>query len=113
MELYGEASQVFRRWTQRGSRQKRKYDPLLRPVARHEQDNTQPACLTVEHLVYGDNSAHSALHNGCGQLIRHLDSAGSLQLRDYGLGAVVPHSEVAGSRHMLWCEPHSKLVSIA
>ena len=91
MELYGEAGQVLRRWDQRGSRQTIEYDRQLRTVARHEQSSTQPASLTIERLVYGDNSAQNALHNRCGQLIRHLDPAGSLEILDYGLGGAPLH----------------------
>lgn len=93
MELYGEAGQVLRRWDQRGSRQTIEYDRQLRTVARHEQSSTQPASLTIERLVYGDNSAQNALHNRCGQLVRHLDPAGSLDVPDFGLGSAPLHEK--------------------
>ena len=87
--LWGSAGQPISHWDSRGSRQRREYDGLLRPVAVFEQaaDETRERC--VERLAYGLNTAEDAAYNRCGRLIRHDDPAGSLSLDGYGLlGAV-------------------------
>lgn len=84
IELRGQAAQVVRQWDQRGGQWQTDYDPLLRPIARHEWSGQLPR-RTLEHLVYGDNSQTSAQHNQCGRLIQHFDTAGSVAMPDYGL----------------------------
>ena len=87
--LWGSAGQPISHWDSRGSRQRREYDGLLRPVAVFEQaaDETRERC--VERLAYGLKTAEDAAYNRCGRLIRHDDPAGSLSLDGYGLlGAV-------------------------
>ncbi len=51
----------------------------------------------VECLHYGDSSPESAVHNRCGALIRHDDSAGTLLVHDYGLCA----KPLSQTRHLL------------
>lgn len=88
-ELYADTGQVICRWDQRGSRQTIDYDSLGRAIAHHEQRCTDPAALTVERQFYADGSSQFAQHNQCGQRVRHLDPAGSLEVSEYALDSAV------------------------
>ncbi|MBV7576888.1 hypothetical protein KW846_29695, partial [Pseudomonas sp. PDM32] len=88
--LSGAAGQALETWDQRGWHRRTEHDPLLRPVAVHEQiRDERERC--VERMTFGGVSEDHARHNRCGQLIRQDDPAGSRLMADYGLSAVVLH----------------------
>jgi RHS repeat-associated protein len=84
----GAAGQIVERWDGRGSRTLTEFDALLRPVAVRERggDCTEHV---LERFSYADTGAESVTHNLCGQLIRHDDPAGTLHLKELGLGGAV------------------------
>jgi insecticidal toxin complex protein TccC len=88
VDLPGPAGQVIESWDQRGWHRRSEHDPLLRPVAVHEQIRDEPE-RCVERMTFGGVSEDHARHNRCGQPIRQDDPAGSRLMADYGLSAVV------------------------
>ncbi|WPN32932.1 RHS repeat-associated core domain-containing protein [Pseudomonas sp. P5_109] len=94
--LAGAAGQVLESWDQRGWHRRTEHDPLLRPVAVHEQVSGEPE-RCVERMTFGGVSDDHARYNCCGQPIRQDDPAGSRLMTDYGLSAVVLHER----RHFL------------
>ncbi|WLI46865.1 RHS repeat protein [Pseudomonas beijingensis] len=94
--LPGDAGQVLHCWDQRGTYWRTTYDTQLRMTAVHEQ-GAGDVPRRVECLHYGDSSPESAVHNRCGALIRHDDSAGTLLVHDYGLCA----KPLSQTRHLL------------
>ncbi|WVV48390.1 hypothetical protein THH46_04050 [Pseudomonas sp. NA13] len=84
--LPGDAGQISHCWDQRGTYRRTTYDTQLRMTAIHEQAAGEMP-RRVECLHYGDSSPASALHNRCGALIRHDDSAGTLLIHEYALCA--------------------------
>ncbi|SDA73159.1 insecticidal toxin complex protein TccC [Pseudomonas sp. NFACC15-1] len=94
--LPGDAGQLSHCWDQRGTYWRTTYDTQLRMTAVHEQAaGDVPRRVECRH--YGDNSPESAVHNQCGALIRHDDSAGTLLIHDYGLCA----KPLSQTRHLL------------
>ena len=94
--LPGDAGQVLHCWDQRGTYWRTTHDTQLRMTAVHEQ-GAGDVPRSVECLHYGDSSPESAVHNRCGALIRHDDSAGTLLIHDYGLCA----KPLSQTRHLL------------
>ena len=82
VSLFGSAAQELEVWDSRHNRRATRYDEQLRPVAVFEQaQGGDEYC--VERLIYGGNDQGEK--NSCGQLIRHDDPAGSLEILVYGL----------------------------
>lgn len=96
LNLPGDAGQIVHCWDQRGTHWQTTYDPQLRMTATHEHAAGQEP-RRVECLRYGDSSPESAVHNLCGVLIRHDDSAGTLLTHDYALCA----KPLSQTRHLL------------
>ncbi|QGA48276.1 RHS repeat-associated core domain-containing protein [Pseudomonas brassicacearum] len=94
--LPGDAGQISHCWDQRGTYRRTTYDTQLRMTAIHEQAAGEMP-RRVECLHYGDSSPASALHNRCGALIRHDDSAGTLLIHEYALCA----KPLSQTRHLL------------
>ena len=86
--LSGAAGQALESWDQRGWHRRSEHDPLLRPVAVHEQVLGEPE-RCVERVTWGVVSDDHTRHNRCGQPIRQDDPAGSRLMADYGLSATV------------------------
>ncbi|WP_223448755.1 MULTISPECIES: RHS repeat-associated core domain-containing protein [Pseudomonas] len=86
--LPGAAGQALEAWDQRGWHRRTEHDPLLRPVAVHEQGSGEPE-RCVERMTFGGVSDDHARHNLCGQPIRQDDPAGSRLMADFGLSATV------------------------
>lgn len=94
--LPGAAGQALEAWDQRGWHRRSEHDPLLRPVAVHEQAEGEPE-RCVERMTFGGASNDHAKHNRCGQPIRQDDPAGTRVLSDYGMSATILHER----RHFL------------
>ncbi|WP_460156641.1 RHS repeat domain-containing protein [Pseudomonas sp. S2_H10] len=94
--LPGAAGQALEAWDQRGWHRRTEHDPLLRPVAVHEQAEGVPE-RCVERMTFGGASNDHAKHNRCGQPIRQDDPAGTRVLSDYGMSATILHER----RHFL------------
>ncbi|MGF6200372.1 RHS repeat domain-containing protein [Pseudomonas laurylsulfatiphila] len=94
--LQGAAGQIVERWDGRGSRTLTEFDALMRPVAVRERGG-DGAEHVLERFTYAGVEADTAVHNLCGQLIRHDDPAGTLHLKELGLGGAV----LQQTRHFL------------
>ncbi|MGF6559008.1 RHS repeat-associated protein [Pseudomonas sp. S30_BP2TU TE3576] len=94
--LPGAAGQIVERWDGRGSHSSTQFDALLRPVAVRERggDGTE---LVPERLTYAGVDDDAVAHNLCGQLVRHDDPAGTLHLKELGIGGAV----LQQTRHFL------------
>ncbi|WP_449440315.1 RHS repeat domain-containing protein [Pseudomonas migulae] len=88
LSLPGAAGQPIEAWDQRGWHLRTEVDALLRPVAIFEHC-VDEAELCAERIAWGISSPDDALHNRCGQPVRHDDPAGSRLLPEYGLSGVV------------------------
>ena len=88
LSLSGAAGQALEAWDQRGWHRQTEHDSLLRPVAIFEHFPDEPA-RCAERITWGSSSPDDALHNRCGQPVRHDDPAGSRLLPEYGLSGVV------------------------
>jgi len=86
VSLLGLAGEELRRWEQRGTHWHNTYDDQLRLVAVSEND--QP---NVETFTYANASADPA-RNQRGQMIQHVDPAGTIELSSFSLQGV-PLSE--------------------
>jgi insecticidal toxin complex protein TccC len=86
--LQGAAGQIVERWDGRGSHTLTEFDALLRPVAVRERGDDS-AEQVLERFTYAGVDADTAEHNLCGQLIRHDDPAGTLHLKELGIGGAV------------------------
>ncbi|MEB0045103.1 MULTISPECIES: RHS repeat-associated core domain-containing protein [unclassified Pseudomonas] len=80
LNLAGVSGEVLHRWDQHGNHWQTTYDKLLRVTALEE--NTRP---NVERFTYADTMADAG-HNLRGQMIEHIDPAGSLKIEGYSLG---------------------------
>lgn len=96
LSLPGAAGQPIESWDQRGWHRRTELDALLRPVAIFEHFPDEPERCT-ERITLGSSSPDDALHNRCGQPVRHDDTAGSRLLSEYGLTGAV----LAEVRHFL------------
>ena len=82
VSLFSAAAKELETWDSRGNRRAIEYDDQLRPTAILEQaPASDERC--VERLAYG--GADQGQRNLYGQMIRHDDSAGSLELSGFGL----------------------------
>jgi insecticidal toxin complex protein TccC len=82
LSLPNDAKFILGRWDNRGTRHHTEFDGLLRPVAISEELANEPPRV-IERLTYGLPSDECAVHNQCGQLIRHDDGAGSQHLNEF------------------------------
>ncbi len=82
MALFDASGQLREGWDGRGTHHERAYDTQQRPLSVHEHPVGQPA-RCVERWGYGGPSEVST--NGCGQLIRHDDPAGTRDMLAHGL----------------------------
>ncbi|MCJ8207911.1 RHS repeat-associated core domain-containing protein [Pseudomonas sp. RGM2987] len=88
ISLFGDGDQLLQSWDSRGTERRIQYDELLRPLAIIEQgEGEAPRCS--ERYEYADRGADFAVHNQCGQLIRHDDPVGTQTLDDYALAGGV------------------------
>ncbi|WP_414872608.1 RHS repeat-associated core domain-containing protein [Pseudomonas sp. IT-196MI5] len=94
--LHGAARQRVAAWDGRGSHSLTEFDVLLRPVAVRERGE-DVAEHVLERFTYAGVEAGAALHNLCGQLIRHDDPAGTLHLNDLGIAGAL----LQQTRHFL------------
>jgi len=94
LALLGDAGQVAHRWDSRGTQVSVEYDRSLRPVAVFEQGQGEPQ-RCAERLTYAGPEASAK--NLCGQLDRHDDPAGSLQILEADLNG----NPLVQSRHFL------------
>jgi insecticidal toxin complex protein TccC len=94
--LHGAAGQRVEAWDGRGSHSFTEIDELLRPVAVHE-DGESVAEHVLERFTYAGVDADAASRNLCGQLIRHDDPAGTVHLKELGIGGAV----LQQTRHFL------------
>ncbi|WP_413704656.1 RHS repeat domain-containing protein [Pseudomonas sp. Pseusp16] len=94
--LHSAAGQRVEAWDGRGSHSRTEFDELLRPVAVHERGE-DVAAHVLERFTYASVDADAASRNLCGQLIRHDDPAGTLQLRELGIAGAV----LQQTRHFL------------
>jgi len=92
LTLLGEAGQALESHDSRGTLSTVEYDDLMRPVARAETLDGEPARV-FEQFMYGDASAQWVAHNQCGRLLRRDDSAGSGWFSEYGLAGAVLQQE--------------------
>ncbi|ROM67038.1 hypothetical protein BK653_18725 [Pseudomonas brassicacearum] len=83
-EIFSVAGQSMHSWDGRDGEQQTDYDALLRPILIRERIQGQP-WTAVGRLHYGDRSAASALHNQCGRLVRHYDTAGVIVVDEYAM----------------------------
>ncbi|MBC3363976.1 RHS repeat-associated core domain-containing protein [Pseudomonas sp. SWRI154] len=86
-ELPGLAGQRLHSWDARGSEQQTEYDSQLRPTQIRERGQDQ-AWATVGRLRYASRSTEDALHNRCGQLVEHYDTAGLVTVADFSLAGL-------------------------
>lgn len=86
-ELPGLAGQRLHSWDARGSEQQTEYDSQLRPTLIRERGPDQ-AWATVGRLRYASRSTEDALHNRCGQLVEHYDTAGLVTVDDFSLAGL-------------------------
>jgi insecticidal toxin complex protein TccC len=96
LNLPGAGGQMLESWDQRGWHRRTEHDPLLRPVALFEHFAEEPE-RCAERITWGSASPDDALHNRCGQPVRHDDPAGSRWVSEYGLTGAV----LAEDRHFL------------
>lgn len=68
-------------WDQKRNHSHTRHDALRRPSARYEQSEGEPEHCT-ERFTYSAGAAEDA-HNRCGRLVRHDDTAGTLQFSDF------------------------------
>lgn len=94
--LHSAAGQRVEAWDGRSSHSRTEFDELLRPVAVHERGE-DVAAHVLERFTYASVDADAASRNLCGQLIRHDDPAGTLQLRELGIAGAV----LQQTRHFL------------
>jgi insecticidal toxin complex protein TccC len=94
--LPGAGGQIVERWDGRGSHSSTGFDALLRPVAVRERGG-DGAELVLERFTYAGVDDDAVAHNLCGQLVRHDDPAGTLHLKELGIGGAV----LQQTRHFL------------
>jgi insecticidal toxin complex protein TccC len=88
-------------WDGRHSQRHTEYDRLQRPMTVTEQMKDEPPRVS-ERFAYAGSGEGFALHNQCGQLIRHDHPAGSRSLCEYGLAGLPAVEE---TRFMLELAP--------
>jgi len=88
VRLMGAAGELLSEWDGRRSLRQIEHDSLLRPIVIREQPDGELHSVT-ERINYADNRIEFALHNQCGAMVRHDDSAGTRQVNEYGLAGGV------------------------
>ncbi|WP_347901424.1 hypothetical protein [Pseudomonas purpurea] len=82
--LLGETGNPLSSWDGRGSQRHTEYDLLQRPCSVLEQ-MAEESPRVCERFTYGDAGEGFAIHNQCGQMVRHDHPAGSRRISEYGL----------------------------
>ncbi|MGF6199745.1 RHS repeat-associated core domain-containing protein [Pseudomonas laurylsulfatiphila] len=88
LSLLDQAGMARSFWDGRGSQRHTGYDELLRPTTVTEQMKDEMSRVS-ERFAYGGAGEESAVHNQCGQLIRHDHPAGRHSLCEYGVGGLL------------------------
>jgi insecticidal toxin complex protein TccC len=88
VRLMGASGELLSEWDSRYSRRQIEHDSLLRPVVITEQADGESHSVT-ERICYADNRSEFAVHNQCGAMVRHDDTAGSRQVNEYSLAGEV------------------------
>lgn len=83
LRLAGEAGQDLEDWDPTFNHLRTTYDALMRPVS--EFESTSGAQRRTACFTYAGADALAARYNGCGQLVRIDDGAGSVCLRAFSL----------------------------
>lgn len=83
LHLVGEAGQDLENWDPTFNHLHTTYDALMRPVS--EFESTSGARRRTACFTYAGADAQAARYNGCGQLVRTDDGAGSVYLRAFSL----------------------------
>lgn len=92
VRLMGASGELLSEWDSRLSRRHIEHDSLLRPVVITEQADGESHSVT-ERICYADNRSEFAVHNQCGAMVRHDDTAGNRQVNEYSLtGEVLSES---------------------
>jgi insecticidal toxin complex protein TccC len=88
LSLLDQAGMARSFWDGRGSQRRTEYDQLQRPITVTEQmkDGLPPI---TERFAYAQAGDEFAVHNQCGQLIRHDHPAGSRSHCEYGVGGLL------------------------
>lgn len=84
LSLYRESGEPMYAWDGRGTFRRDTHDALGRLTAVTEAVSGQ-APIVIERVHYGDAGTETARHNQCGQITRHDDQSGSLQIPDYSM----------------------------
>jgi insecticidal toxin complex protein TccC len=84
LSLLDQAGMARSFWDGRGSQRHTECDELQRPTTVTEQMKDESPRV-AEHFAYAGAGAEFALHNQCGQLIRHDHPAGRRSLCEYGV----------------------------
>ena len=101
LSLLDQAGMVRSFWDGRGSQRHTEYDELQRPTSVTEQMKDD-APRVAERFAYAGASDEFAVHNQCGQLIRHDHPAGRRSLCEYGVAGLLLTEE---TRFMLELAP--------
>lgn len=88
LSLLDQAGMARSFWDGRGSQRHTECDELQRPTSVTEQMKDESPRV-AEHFAYAGAGAEFALHNQCGQLIRHDHPAGRRSLCEYGVGGLL------------------------
>ncbi|RON05267.1 hypothetical protein BK659_21885 [Pseudomonas brassicacearum] len=94
--LLDETGQLLSSWDSRGSQRHTEYDGQQRPLEVREWTDDEQPCV-VERFTYAEASEQCAVHNQCGQLIRHDDPAGTQRFAEYALNG----QRLSEQRHFL------------
>ncbi len=88
LSLLDQAGMARSFWDARGSQRRTEYDQLQRPITVTEQMTDGLPHIT-ERFAYAQAGDEFAVHNQCGQLIRHDHPAGSRSHCEYGVGGLL------------------------
>ena len=88
VRLMGASGELLSEWDSRHSRRHIEHDSLLRPVVITEQADGESHSVT-ERICYADNRSEFAVHNQCGAMVRHDDTASTRQVNEYSLAGEV------------------------
>ncbi|TWC54570.1 insecticidal toxin complex protein TccC [Pseudomonas sp. SJZ080] len=88
LSLLDQAETTCSFWDGRGSQRHTEFDELQRPITVTEQMAGEPARVS-DRFTYGAGGDELAIHNQCGQLIRHDHPVGSRRLCEYGVGGLL------------------------
>ena len=88
LSLLDQAGSPVSMWDGRGSQRHTTYDALLRPVAVMEQMAGERPRVS-DRFAYAAGDHGFAIHNQCGQLLRHDHPVGRRDCCDYGIGGLL------------------------